>query len=415
MKSRGAVLIFVLFAIVPLIWLIGLIVDLGRYFIVVRQLQNAADSAALAGVYMLRSCDPSTNSCTTPYHIRSCGTAYSASAPNLTIMDTPYTYKECGEKLQSRGGFIAVKPAAAEMISRHHFLNADMSGFASIAWEDGLPTNFDSNNWRFTRYSPDDPNSPTNNLEVALNRWHQCIDVPDQDAPALALDICGAENPNAVVPLKKYIGVDYDDPYADSVHGGKGLVEVRTNIDGRVNPDGWILEDDHSDTFGGECHPTRPTDDSNKSTYCVANAVTVSVGYPNGLPFFWVRLFFPGFTKTRPIRRDATAVMRHPWCNGLPKCSEFRRHVADRDPPCPIPPADGSCNLNSDFPECDGPNVLPLVMPTVQPTIVDTATPEPTASPTSAPTGTITPVATATPTPDSVSTSGQVATPIGGT
>lgn len=273
MRNKGVVLIFVLLTIIPLIGLIGLIVDIGRYYILSRQLQNAADSAALAGAHMLRSCDPN-NTCSVPHKFGTC--------------------------TGSRGGWLAVKPAISRMISKQRFLEGDMSSFYDKTWEDGHVTFYDSDKWSRTSYESGKGSGA--DLEVAVNRWQQCY-----------------EDDTGICDKNKRKSIEIDE------------------IDDRVKTNEWI------DVYqfkrsGGSCAEISVP----RSSYCLANAVTVNVRHPRGITLFFIKLFMPGFdpAKTKLIEKKATAVMRYPWCHGLPKCQEaegFDSSTLSRICPTPNP------------------------------------------------------------------------------
>ena len=55
---NGTVLVVVALLLFALIGILGLVIDIGRLHYIHRQLQNAADAAALAGVNQVRDHDP---------------------------------------------------------------------------------------------------------------------------------------------------------------------------------------------------------------------------------------------------------------------------------------------------------------------------------------------------------------------
>jgi len=328
MRNRGVVVIFVLLTLIPLLGLIGLLVDVGRYFILSRQLQNAADSAALAGATMLRNCNPA-NTFTVPHNINSC--------PN----------KPATGWYASDGGWVAVKPLIADVISRQRIFEVDVSNFYGRSWNMGNSTNLDSERWNNVGYD-----GIASDITVLVNRWHECYSPGDSCISTEGI---------------RSIQVDTID------FSNTRLTPVRVS--------NWAP----SDLFPTGCAATRFSTVDGRGGYCTANAVTVSVRHERGLTFFFARIFMPGFSDRMRLERNSTAVMRYPWCHGLPDCRETRRlDPAFIDAPgetkkasCPDPNS-GEQIREWDWPD---PPARPWPTPTALPATPIPNTPVPTPEP----------------------------------
>ncbi|NMC62694.1 MAG: hypothetical protein GYA55_05930 [SAR324 cluster bacterium] len=314
MRNRGVVVIFVLLTLIPLLGLIGLLVDVGRYFILSRQLQNAADSTALAGATMLRSCNPA-NTLTVPHNINSC--------PN----------DPANGWYASNGGWVAVKPLIADVISSQRIFEVDVSNFYYRSWDMGNATKLDSERWNNVGYD-----GSASDITVIVNRWHECY------SPA-------------------------------SCDQGQGIRSIQVDTFDFGNPrltPVQVAEWAPSDKLPSHnCAYTKFRDD-NVGGYCTANAVTVSVRHERGLTFFFARLFMPGFDERMHLERNSTAVMRYPWCHGLPDCQETRRLDPDytgnlAKAMCPDPNSGGVINTWPNPPALPWPTPTASLQPTPTP------------------------------------------------
>lgn len=114
-SQSGYVLVFVAFFMIVLIALTGMVIDLGRFFIMARQLQNTADSASLAGVAALEKPNASN-----PYDVPK---GYPAEAPRAT------------------GGWLQVKPRIRYVLNNSPIPGAQEITMSSAfsSGETGLP------------------------------------------------------------------------------------------------------------------------------------------------------------------------------------------------------------------------------------------------------------------------------------
>jgi hypothetical protein len=66
-RNRGQTIVFAAIGIVALVGASALVIDLGIFFVIQRQMQNAADTAALAAVWYAPVCDPAVPACQTTW------------------------------------------------------------------------------------------------------------------------------------------------------------------------------------------------------------------------------------------------------------------------------------------------------------------------------------------------------------
>lgn len=320
--ERGLFLVFFALMVVALLAVMALTTEVGRLLLASRQLQNAADAAALAGVQMLQQCnghyDPTTG------HDHPSGDPRSVPLDNECPEDgvggwesKPYS----GPQTQF-GGWQAVKPAVLAVLAETKILGVCMG--------------------------------PVENLR--LTEKNSLCDLGDDyestysDRYGGLAFMRGSNGAGLTFTIRRQFECKENSDPGSSVH----VKDLDMNPDNVVPP---LPTPEFNNLYNPEL--SESADDDTNFPYCIANRVRVDLSYDGVQLNLLGVLQMIGVAGPFTLKRTGAATIQEPVCGGRPVCSFY-------DDP-------GSTNCFK--PKTVGACKTPAIGPSFTPTPVATATP----------------------------------------